>query len=715
MTDILLADDSVTIQRVVELTFAGQGLKVVSVSDGHQALEYLSTERPAVALVSATLPKVNGFDVARAVRNRANLRELPVLLLAGAFDTIDETDAREAGAAGVLFKPLEPGLVIKRVKDLLGISSNPSDERRDGSATRRLVTSGEAPARASRDSETLGSAGAPPLRADSPAESGLSAVDALAAASSSRSNGVPAQSDSGHTRSWNALQGGAEPPAHAMAGGSAETDDYLGKLDEAFASLQARLAGPSAAAPAPLAEAGLPQPLEPGSTASTNIEQQTAATAPAEKPVFEIDEEWFREADAGVTGAARATQPPAPAEPANEAGRWNPYAPGPSAGSLPPPQEHDYISPISADARTSDVPPSNREEAPSNQGAPSLSENVTGPAAHQVSLDALEPRELFAAREERAADSHPDSLAPAAGALAMLATGDQGERLQSPPPVELSETTIETVAQRVTAALAPRVTDDLASGVTDELVRRLTIDLAHRLGDPLAERVTAGVAERTTNVVADRLTEALPGPISSALGARLGLDVSAAVADRVTDALPAPVISGVADRVTAGLATRLANDLGAPLTNGLADRLAADLAGRVVDGLASRLSDEMSNRISAVVTERLSNAVMPQLSRFAEQMTADAAQRVGERLSSEMTQRLTAASDEMSGRLTAASEQLSQELAGGLAEQVASHVTERMLHSAFGEGLRQSVHDVAERLVREEIARIRSAVRESRA
>ena len=121
---LLLADANPTMQRVVELTCADEGLKVVSVSDGQQALDYLVAERPALALVSVTLHKLDGFEIAGLVRDRPDLQGIPVLLLAGAFETIDETRVRESGAAGVLVKPFEPGLVIKRVKELLGISKS---------------------------------------------------------------------------------------------------------------------------------------------------------------------------------------------------------------------------------------------------------------------------------------------------------------------------------------------------------------------------------------------------------------------------------------------------------------------------------------------------------------------------------------------------------------------------------------------------------------
>ena len=125
---LLVADESVTIQRVVDLLFAAQGIRVVAVSDGEQALEYLRSARPDAVLVNANLQKRDGFEIARFVQSQPSLQRVPVLLSAGAFDSVDDDRVRAVGAAGVLFKPFEPGQLIDRVKELLGVSTAVSAE-----------------------------------------------------------------------------------------------------------------------------------------------------------------------------------------------------------------------------------------------------------------------------------------------------------------------------------------------------------------------------------------------------------------------------------------------------------------------------------------------------------------------------------------------------------------------------------------------------------
>lgn len=117
---LLLADDSVTIQRVIELTFADEGIEVVSVGDGQQAIERLSAERFDVVLADVGMPGVDGFAVAAHVQSRPDLAGLPVILLTGAFDTVDQARVDAVKAAGVLAKPFEPQMVIAKVREVLG-------------------------------------------------------------------------------------------------------------------------------------------------------------------------------------------------------------------------------------------------------------------------------------------------------------------------------------------------------------------------------------------------------------------------------------------------------------------------------------------------------------------------------------------------------------------------------------------------------------------
>ena len=116
---LLLADDSVTIQRVVELTFSGEDVQVISVGDGEQAIARIPVERPDIVLADIGMPKRSGYDVAAFVKGRPDLSHIPVLLLAGAFEPVDDARAQQVKCDGVLVKPFEPQQVVARVRELI--------------------------------------------------------------------------------------------------------------------------------------------------------------------------------------------------------------------------------------------------------------------------------------------------------------------------------------------------------------------------------------------------------------------------------------------------------------------------------------------------------------------------------------------------------------------------------------------------------------------
>ncbi len=116
---LLLADDSVTIQRVIELTFADEDVEVSAVSNGQQAIERAERDKPDIVLADIGMPERDGYEVAAFIKGNPALSHVPVILLTGAFEPIDETRARAVGCDGVLVKPFEPQMVISRVKDLL--------------------------------------------------------------------------------------------------------------------------------------------------------------------------------------------------------------------------------------------------------------------------------------------------------------------------------------------------------------------------------------------------------------------------------------------------------------------------------------------------------------------------------------------------------------------------------------------------------------------
>jgi CheY-like chemotaxis protein len=124
---LLLADDSVTIQKVIDLTFADEGVKVVTFSNGQDAIDHLEEIAPDIVLADVFMPNKTGYEVCEYVKNHEKLKRTPVMLLVGSFEPFDEAEARRVGANDILTKPFQS---IRRLIDRVGaLVNNPPAEK----------------------------------------------------------------------------------------------------------------------------------------------------------------------------------------------------------------------------------------------------------------------------------------------------------------------------------------------------------------------------------------------------------------------------------------------------------------------------------------------------------------------------------------------------------------------------------------------------------
>ena len=114
---ILLADDSLTIQKVVELTFMEGDFEVMAVSNGDDALGRLEEGEPDVVIADVHMPGADGFTLSKTTKEK--YPGTPVLLLVGTFEPFDEGAAQECGADAHLKKPFDSQELLRLVEDLL--------------------------------------------------------------------------------------------------------------------------------------------------------------------------------------------------------------------------------------------------------------------------------------------------------------------------------------------------------------------------------------------------------------------------------------------------------------------------------------------------------------------------------------------------------------------------------------------------------------------
>jgi CheY-like chemotaxis protein len=124
---LLLADDSATIQKVIDLTFADEGVQVVTVGNGQEAIDQLLEVAPDIVLADVFMPARNGYEVCEYVKTHEKLKHIPVMLLVGSFEPFDEAEARRVGADDILTKPFQS---IRRLIDRVGaLVSGPPVEK----------------------------------------------------------------------------------------------------------------------------------------------------------------------------------------------------------------------------------------------------------------------------------------------------------------------------------------------------------------------------------------------------------------------------------------------------------------------------------------------------------------------------------------------------------------------------------------------------------
>ncbi len=116
---LLLADDSLTIHKVVELVLAPERFDIRAAYDGDEALRLIEMMKPDIILADVEMPKLNGYQLCEKIKGDPATARIPVILLAGAFEPFSEEQARRYGADDFIIKPFEAQELTSKVKALL--------------------------------------------------------------------------------------------------------------------------------------------------------------------------------------------------------------------------------------------------------------------------------------------------------------------------------------------------------------------------------------------------------------------------------------------------------------------------------------------------------------------------------------------------------------------------------------------------------------------
>lgn len=146
---LLLADDSITIQKVVNLTFADEGIEVIAVGDGDSAMQKINESLPDLILADVNMPGLSGYEICEQIKQNAETKEIPVILLVGSFEPFDEARAENIGANDYLTKPFQSiRQLVNKVTELLeakASASETADAETDGDDSWQYADTKEMP------------------------------------------------------------------------------------------------------------------------------------------------------------------------------------------------------------------------------------------------------------------------------------------------------------------------------------------------------------------------------------------------------------------------------------------------------------------------------------------------------------------------------------------------------------------------------------------
>lgn len=119
MRKLLLADDSITIHKVVELILAGEGFEIKSMNNGEDAWAAIPDFKPDIVLADVEMPRMNGYLLCEKIKQDPSTTKIPVLLLAGAFEPFDEESAKRVHADGFVIKPFDAQELINKIQEAI--------------------------------------------------------------------------------------------------------------------------------------------------------------------------------------------------------------------------------------------------------------------------------------------------------------------------------------------------------------------------------------------------------------------------------------------------------------------------------------------------------------------------------------------------------------------------------------------------------------------
>jgi len=476
---ILLADDSITIQKVVELTFSDGDYEVVATNNGAKAIQRLAEVKPDIVLSDIIMPEKNGYEVCEYVKSHPEFRHIPVILLTGTFEPFDPDRAEKAGCDAVVTKPFESQSLIHKVEELIQKSKNsaaPPPMFEPSQSVGTMPTDGvfadQSFGEQSFDEPPASQVPVwPPLTSVSPSQD--ESIDESPFAPESRSTG-PSRSNFGDS----------DPFATSAPKSFTPEPSFRSHGEELFAPEPKAAAEPSMPFEKPRES---PSPFASDSSSSfANQDSKGFSADTRALPKMSFDELKKLRDEASSTPPSSPSTPSTPAWPEPDlsdevpTGRW----PAP-ASSKTSPAPGSSSSPASFSS-AKPAPPKEEQPAPSpfsfgdeEESSPPAKESQVRPFASSGSFGSDSSR----APASSSPPAAPKPVAPTPGRTASASSSERPAAASSPSmtpkaaesgtssgePRELTEAQVDKIARRVIELMSDQVVKSIAWEVIPDL------------------------------------------------------------------------------------------------------------------------------------------------------------------------------------------------------------------------------------------------------
>ena len=125
---ILVADDSITIQKIVAMAFANEDVEVEGIGNGKEAFDKIPDFKPDIVLADVDMPGLNGFELSQKIKSTPDLASIKVLLLASDFEDFDEENFKKCLAENHISKPFKSDNIVQMVTRVMGGDSAVKNE-----------------------------------------------------------------------------------------------------------------------------------------------------------------------------------------------------------------------------------------------------------------------------------------------------------------------------------------------------------------------------------------------------------------------------------------------------------------------------------------------------------------------------------------------------------------------------------------------------------